>query len=66
MISGLSHAYAVLHDQTILDLAKQAADFIYQHMYNTKTHILTRSYRGGQSSAIEGFGDDYRYSQQIR
>lgn len=63
MISGLSHAYAVLHDQTILDLAKQAADFIYQHMYNTETHILTRSYREGRSSAIEGFGDDYRYCQ---
>ncbi|KAI8329933.1 Six-hairpin glycosidase-like protein [Chlamydoabsidia padenii] len=61
MISGLSHAYTVLHDESILDLAKQAADFIYRHMYDKETHILKRSYREGRASAIEGFGDDYSF-----
>ncbi|ORZ20617.1 spermatogenesis-associated protein 20 [Absidia repens] len=61
MISGLCHAYAVLHDQHILNLAIQAADFIYTHLYDSTTHILTRSYRDDRASTIKGFGDDYSF-----
>ncbi|KAJ3406108.1 spermatogenesis-associated protein 20, partial [Chytridiales sp. JEL 0842] len=61
MISGLSKASRALSDPTILQLAKNAAQFIKQKLYNPSKGVLLRSCRENQVSDIEGFADDYAF-----
>lgn len=58
MITGLVHAYEALQDRQVLQLAINAAEFIYRELYNPATHTVLRSYCQGPSD-IEGFIDDY-------
>ncbi|GAA5798382.1 hypothetical protein HPULCUR_003784 [Helicostylum pulchrum] len=58
MITGLVHAYEALQDRQVLQLAINAAEFIYRELYNPTTHTVLRSYCQGPSD-IEGFIDDY-------
>lgn len=60
MISGLAQAARILDDSSMLELAKGAATFIRNNMYDESKKTLLRSYREGPSS-IDGFLDDYRY-----
>ncbi|CAO3620606.1 unnamed protein product [Cunninghamella blakesleeana] len=61
IISGLVHAYEVLKDESVLDLAIQTAEFINANLYDKTEKILYRCYRYGESSQklVRGFGDDY-------
>ncbi|KAI7877391.1 spermatogenesis-associated protein 20 [Lichtheimia hyalospora FSU 10163] len=60
MISGLAQAARILEDPSMLELAKGAATFIRNNMYDDNKKTLLRSYREGPSS-IDGFLDDYSY-----
>lgn len=61
IISGLVHAYEVLKDESVLDLALQTAEFINTNLYDKTEKILYRSYRYDETSQklVRGFGDDY-------
>lgn len=59
MISGLAQAYQAFQDPRILELAKEAAQFIHKKLYQPDSKTLLRSYRLGPSN-IEGSLDDYR------
>ena len=59
-ISGLAHAAEVLDHAEALQLASDAAGFLRQHMYDTETKTLFRSWRDGQHSG-PGFAVDYAF-----
>ncbi|CAO3613768.1 unnamed protein product [Cunninghamella echinulata] len=61
VISGLVHAYEILKDESVLDLAIQTAEFINANLYDKTEKILYRCYRYGESpqKLVRGFGDDY-------
>ncbi|KAI8142713.1 spermatogenesis-associated protein 20 [Fennellomyces sp. T-0311] len=63
MISGLAQAANAFQNKEILKLATDAAEFIHQELYVTKTGTLLRSYRSGASD-INGFLDDYSFMIQ--
>ncbi|XP_059472029.1 spermatogenesis-associated protein 20 isoform X2 [Neocloeon triangulifer] len=68
MLSGLSKAYEAICDETVLDRAIRAADFLKEHMYNETTGTLLRccyqDEKGNISQInepISGFADDYAF-----
>ena len=60
MISAYARAAQVLDDARYLEIARRAANFLRQNLYDSSRKILYRSYRGGRSD-IEGFADDYAF-----
>jgi uncharacterized protein len=60
MISAYSRAAQVLDDARYLEIATRAAKFLRANLYEEKSKLLYRSYRGGRSD-IEGFADDYAF-----
>src|SRR6266702_3426818 len=60
MISAFARAAQVLDDPRYLEIARHAVDFILARMYEEKSKLLYRNYRGGRSD-IEGFADDYAF-----
>lgn len=60
MISALVRAYQILDDQTYLEAAKRAAQFIRNNMFNETKGVLMRSFRK-ETSSIDGFLSDYAF-----
>jgi uncharacterized protein YyaL (SSP411 family) len=60
MISAYSRAAQVLEDPRYLEIAIRAAKFLRTNLYEEKSKLLYRNYRGGRSD-IEGFADDYAF-----
>src|SRR5438094_6166660 len=60
MISAYARAAQVLDDPRYLEIATRAARFVRSNLYEEKTKLLYRNYRGGRSD-IEGFADDYAF-----
>src|SRR5213594_1287811 len=58
MISAYARAAQVLDDPRYLQIATRAAKFLRTNLYEEKSKLLYRNYRGGRSD-IEGFTDDY-------
>ena len=58
MIAALSKAYRAFGEETFLDSAKKAADFLITRMY--KDGKLLHRYRDGESG-INGYLDDYAF-----
>src|SRR5207249_1406001 len=63
MISAFAHAAQVLDDARYLEIATRGATFLRANLYEEKSKLLCRNYRGGRS-AIEGFADDYAFVVQ--
>ena len=60
MISAYARAAQVLDDPRYLEIATRAAKFLRANLYEEKSKLLYRNYRGGRSD-IEGFADDYAF-----
>jgi uncharacterized protein YyaL (SSP411 family) len=63
MISAYARAAQVLDPATAgryLEIATRAAKFLRANLYEEKSKLLYRNYRGGRSD-IEGFADDYAF-----
>ncbi len=60
MISAYARAAQVLDDSRYLEIATRAANFLRRNLYEQKSKLLYRNYRGGRSD-IEGFADDYAF-----
>jgi uncharacterized protein YyaL (SSP411 family) len=60
MISAYARAAQVLDDPRYLQIATRAAKFLRTNLYEEKSKLLYRNYRGGRSD-IEGFADDYAF-----
>jgi uncharacterized protein YyaL (SSP411 family) len=63
MISAYAHGARVLDPVTAgryLEIATRAAKFLRTNLYEEKSKLLYRNYRGGRSD-IEGFADDYAF-----
>ena len=60
MISAYARAAQVLDDPRYLQIATRAAKFLRANLYEEKSKLLYRNYRGGRSD-IEGFADDYAF-----
>src|SRR5436309_2185079 len=60
MISAYARAAQVLDDSRYLEIATRAANFLRANLYEEKSKLLYRNYRGGRSD-IEGFADDYTF-----
>src|SRR3989441_4097906 len=60
MISAYARAAQVLDDSRYLEIATGAAKFLRANLYEEKSKLLYRNYRGGRSD-IEGFADDYAF-----
>ncbi|PYL60040.1 MAG: thioredoxin domain-containing protein, partial [Verrucomicrobia bacterium] len=63
MISAYARAAQVLDPATAgryLEIATRAANFMRRNLYEEKSKLLYRNYRGGRSD-IEGFADDYAF-----
>jgi uncharacterized protein YyaL (SSP411 family) len=60
MISSLARGGIILHEARYSAAAEKAAGFIRDHLYDAKTHELSRVYRNGPS-AVAGFLEDYAY-----
>ena len=60
MISAYARAAQVLDDSRYLEIAARAAKFLRINLYEEKSKLLYRNYRGGRSD-IEGFADDYAF-----
>ena len=60
MISAYARAAQVLEDPRYLEIATRAATFLRTSLYEEKSRLLYRNYRGGRSD-IEGFADDYAF-----
>jgi uncharacterized protein YyaL (SSP411 family) len=60
MISAYARAAQVLGDARYLEIATRAANFLRAKLYEGKSKLLYRNYRGGRSD-IEGFADDYAF-----
>src|SRR5437762_1335488 len=63
MISAFARAAQVLDDARYLEIATRAAKFQRANLYEEKSKLLYRNYRGGRSD-IEGFADDYAFVVQ--
>ena len=63
MISVYARAAQVLDDPRYLQIATRAAKFLRANLYEEKSKLLYRNYRGGRSD-IEGFADDYTFAIQ--
>src|SRR5207247_10785220 len=50
----------VLDDPRYLEIAKRGAKCLRANVYEEKSKLLNRNYRGGRSD-IEGFADDYAF-----
>ena len=60
MISAFARGAQVLGDQSYLEAATRAAEFVRANLYDAKTRTLRRSYRGG-ASEVGGFAEDYAF-----
>jgi uncharacterized protein YyaL (SSP411 family) len=60
MVSAYARAAQVLDDPRYLQIATRAAKFLRTNLYEEKSKLLYRNYRGGRSD-IEGFADDYAF-----
>src|SRR5436309_10463409 len=60
MISAFARAAQVLDDARYLEIATRGAKFLRANLYEEKSKLLYRNYRGGRSD-IEGFADDYAF-----
>jgi uncharacterized protein YyaL (SSP411 family) len=60
MISAFARAAQVLDDERYREIATRAANFLRRNLYEEKSQLLFRNYRGGRSD-IEGFADDYAF-----
>jgi hypothetical protein len=63
MISAFARATQVLDDPRYLEIAMRGAKFLRANLYEERSKLLYRNYRGGRS-AIEGFADDYSFVVQ--
>jgi hypothetical protein len=63
MISAFAKGYQVLGDETYLNAAVKATDFILKTLYHSNSHRLLRRYRQGEAS-IDGKLDDYAFFVQ--
>src|SRR5216110_1173728 len=60
MIFAYARAAQVLDDPRYLEIAVRAANSLRAKLYEEKSKLLYRNYRGGRSN-IEGFADDYAF-----
>src|SRR5581483_903192 len=60
MISAYARGAQILDEPRYLEIANRAAKFLRTNLYNEKSKLLYRNYRGGRSD-IEGFADDYAF-----
>jgi uncharacterized protein YyaL (SSP411 family) len=60
MISALARGGIILHEPRYSSAATKAAAFIRDHLYDPKTHELSRVYRDGPSN-VAGFLEDYAF-----
>jgi uncharacterized protein len=60
MISAYARAAQVLDEPRYLEIATRAAKFLRTNLYEEKSKLLYRNYRGGRSD-IEAFADDYAF-----
>src|SRR5438552_9932543 len=60
MISAYARAAQVLDEPRYLECATRAGKFLQTNLYDKKSKLLYRNYRGGRSD-IEGFADDYAF-----
>jgi hypothetical protein len=60
MISAYARAAQVLDEPRYLEVATRAARFVGKNLYEEKSKLLYRNYRGGRSG-IEAFADDYAF-----
>ena len=60
MISAYARAARILDEPRYLEIATRAAKFLRTKLYEEKSKLLYRNYRGGRSD-IEGFADDYAF-----
>jgi uncharacterized protein YyaL (SSP411 family) len=60
MISAYARGARVLNEPRYLEIATHAAKFLGTNLYEEKSKLLYRNYRGGRSQ-IEGFADDYAF-----
>jgi len=63
MISAYARGAQVLDESRYLEIATRAAKFLRTNLYEEKSKLLYRNYRGGRSD-IEGFADDYAFMIQ--
>ncbi len=60
MISAYARGAQVLDEARYLEIATRAAKFLRTNLYEEKSKLLYRNYRGGRSD-IGGFADDYAF-----
>jgi uncharacterized protein YyaL (SSP411 family) len=60
MISAYARGAQVLDEPRYLEIATRAANFLRTNLYEEKSKLLYRNYRGSRSD-IEGFADDYAF-----
>jgi uncharacterized protein len=60
MISAYARAAQVIDEPRYLEIATRAAKFLRTNLYEEKSKLLYRNYRGGRSD-IEAFADDYAF-----
>jgi len=60
MISAYARAAQALDDPRYLEIATRAATFLRANLYEEKSRLLYRNYRGGRSD-IAAFADDYAF-----
>lgn len=63
MISAFAKGYQVLGDDTYLNAAIKATEFILRTLYQPQTHTLMRRYRQGEAGIV-GKLDDYAFFVQ--
>src|SRR5438094_677870 len=63
MIFAYARAAQVLDDPHYLEIAMRAARFLRTNLYDEKSKLLYRNYRGSRSG-VEGFADDYAFVVQ--
>jgi uncharacterized protein len=60
MISAYARAARILDEPRYLEIATRAGKFLRTNLFEEKSKLLYRNYRGGRSD-IEGFADDYAF-----
>jgi uncharacterized protein len=63
MISAYARGTQVLDEPRYLEIATRAAKFLRTNLYEERSKLLYRNYRGGRSD-IEAFADDYAFVVQ--
>ena len=63
MISASARGAQLLDEPRYLEIATRAAKFLRTNLYEEKSKLLYRNYRGARSD-IEGFADDYAFMIQ--